>query len=494
MLMFDTLTRGYLSPYGGDPALTPNFARLAEQTCTFDRFYAGSMPCMPARRELHTGRYNFLHRSWGPLEPYDRSCFQELTDAGIYTHLVTDHSHYWEDGGATYHGRYSSWEGFRGQEGDRWAPRDVAEPPVARSPLQKVAGPSPRQHVANLQRQQNEEDMSGWRTVEAGLDFLHAHADLDGWFLQVECFDPHEPFEVPQAYRERVGLTEPPRANWPAYGLVPESATEADLDEARREYAALISWCDAQLGRVLDAFDELNLWEDTLLIVNTDHGFLIGEHGYLGKNFCPMHQELVHTPFFLHVPGGRAGGRCEALCQTVDIAPTLLAWFGLEPFEGIDGASLLPLVAGGADADEDSCGASGHVHALFGAHGNHACITDGDYVYMRAAARADNEPFVECTLMPTNMRGFFTENALRAAELVSGDRHSNGIPYLKMRSRTYMNSHAFGSSLWDVRAGEERIEDAAIEVRLTEALIEMMTVCEAPIEEFERLGLAVPAR
>lgn len=136
----------------------------------------------------------------------------------------------------------------------------------------------------------------------------------------------------------------------------------------------------------------------------------------------------------------------------------------------------------------------GHEFALFGVHGNHVCVTDGDYVYMRAAARADNEPFVECTLMPTNPRGFFSADALRSAELVEGDRHSNGIPYLKMRSRTYVNSHVFGSSLWDVRAGEERIEDAAVEARLAEALVEMMAVCEAPIEEFERLGFEPPAR
>ncbi|MBW7458915.1 sulfatase-like hydrolase/transferase, partial [Paenibacillus sepulcri] len=72
MVMFDTLNRHMLSPYGGPEWLqTPNFKRLAERTAVFDNSYVGSMPCMPARRELHTGRYNFLHRSWGPLEPFD---------------------------------------------------------------------------------------------------------------------------------------------------------------------------------------------------------------------------------------------------------------------------------------------------------------------------------------------------------------------------------------------------------------------------------------
>ena len=109
MLMFDTLNRRMLQPYGCDWTITPNFQRLAEYAVTFDQCYAGSLPCMPARRELHTGRYNFLHRSWGPLEPYDDSMPEMLRKHGVYTHMISDHQHYWEDGGATYHHRYDSW-------------------------------------------------------------------------------------------------------------------------------------------------------------------------------------------------------------------------------------------------------------------------------------------------------------------------------------------------------------------------------------------------
>ncbi len=98
MLMFDTLTRNHLAPYGG-AAITPNFTRLARESVQFDNFYVGSMPCMPARRELHTGRYNFLHRSWGPLEPFDFSMPQALSQNGVHSHMATDHKHYWRDGG-----------------------------------------------------------------------------------------------------------------------------------------------------------------------------------------------------------------------------------------------------------------------------------------------------------------------------------------------------------------------------------------------------------
>ena len=120
IVMFDSLASSYLPPYGNTWVKAPNFQRLADRAVTFDRCYVGSMPCIPARRELHTGRQNFLHRSWGPLEPFDDSAPEILRKAGIYTHLTTDHFHYWEDGGATYLHRFSTWEGVRGQEGDRW--------------------------------------------------------------------------------------------------------------------------------------------------------------------------------------------------------------------------------------------------------------------------------------------------------------------------------------------------------------------------------------
>ena len=120
LVMYDTLRRDYLAPYGCAWTITPNFDRLARHSVVFDQSWVGSMPCMPARRELQSGRPNFYHRSWGPMEPFDDSFPEILKNNGIYSHLVSDHQHYWEDGGCTYHNRYSSWQAVRGQEGDRW--------------------------------------------------------------------------------------------------------------------------------------------------------------------------------------------------------------------------------------------------------------------------------------------------------------------------------------------------------------------------------------
>ncbi|MHB1011152.1 MAG: sulfatase-like hydrolase/transferase, partial [Propionibacteriaceae bacterium] len=172
VLMFDSLNRHLLSPYEDTFVDAPNFARLAHQAVTFDNFYAGSMPCMPARRELHTGRYNFLHRSWGPLEPFDDSMPELLGRAGVHTHLVSDHPHYWEDGGATFHTRYTTWEFFRGQEGDPWK-GVVAGGDPSHGGLARMV----RQDQVNRSFMTTEAAHVQTRTVDAGIEFLVTNRD-----------------------------------------------------------------------------------------------------------------------------------------------------------------------------------------------------------------------------------------------------------------------------------------------------------------------------
>lgn len=486
MVMFDTLTRKFLPNYGCGWTNLPNFKRL-EQNCTrFDNFYGGSLPCMPARREHHTGKYNFLRRSWGPLEPFDRSGIEAMRAAGIYTHLVTDHSHYWEDGGATYHNRYDTWEGFRGQEGDRYVPHDIqADIPKDRCGLNKT-GLSVNQHYRNRLRQQTEQEMSGAKTVHAGIEFLKEHASRDGWFLQVECFDPHEPFYVPQRYRQMYGLPEEETLNWPRYGMAPGDDYRQELENAKREYAALMTMCDAQLGKILDFMDEQDMWKDTALIVNTDHGFLLGEHECMGKNFSPVYDELVHIPFFLHMPGQETGEARSELCSSVDLMPTLLDLFGCETsaMGEMDGTSMRPVI----EKDEAI-----HDYVLFGMHGSYTCCTDGHMVYMKANATPANAPLYEYTLMPTNIRGYFTPEQLNGAELVPGSRFTNGLPCLRIpASSSYLMAYRFGDRLYDLDEdpGETKnLLDQEQAKKWNGILTELLERVDAPEEEYVRLGI-----
>ena len=81
-IMYDSLNRLFLPNYGDMETIAPNFKRLSDKMVTFDQFYVGSLPCIPARRELHTGSYNFMHRCWGPLEPFDDSAPEILAQNG----------------------------------------------------------------------------------------------------------------------------------------------------------------------------------------------------------------------------------------------------------------------------------------------------------------------------------------------------------------------------------------------------------------------------
>ena len=94
VILADSINRRYLPAYGNDFVKTPNLDRLQKQSCVFDNHWTGSTPCMPARRDMFTGRINFLERCWGPIEPYDTTLPQLLREQGVRSHIYTDHYHY----------------------------------------------------------------------------------------------------------------------------------------------------------------------------------------------------------------------------------------------------------------------------------------------------------------------------------------------------------------------------------------------------------------
>ncbi|GGD29603.1 sulfatase [Microbacterium faecale] len=473
VLMFDSLNRRMIPPYAGDASRFPNFARLAKHTVAFENFYAGSMPCMPARREMHTARTNFLHRSWGPLEPFDDSVPEMLGRAGVHTHLASDHQHYWEDGGATYHTRYSTWEFFRGQEGDPWkgavGTTDPRQNPIARMRTQDQVN---RSYMAT------EADHVQTRTVDAGIEFIETNADADRWMLQLELFDPHEPFFAAERFRERGGITDGETFDWPPYRHVTEAETE--VGQARESYLALLEMCDYSLGRVLDAMDEHGLWDDTMLIVNTDHGYMLGERGWWAKSTQPWYNELVHLPMFLWDPRTqRRGERDERVARTIDIPATLLDFFELEATPDMEGRSL-------TDVPQPQT-------ALFGKHGDHVNITDGRYVYMRSAATAEGAPLEEFTLIPTHMRWRFSPDELRDWEPAEPFSFTKGLRTMRVAVATsWLGSWQQGTQLFDLATDPDQgdpIVDEDVELRMASLLVEAMRRNDAPSSQFERLGL-----
>lgn len=483
MVMFDSLNRHMLEPYGCDWVQTPNFRRLAERSVVFDTCYGGSMPCMPARRELHTGRYNFLHRGWGPIEPFDDSMPEILRRNGIYSHLVSDHYHYWEDGGCTYHSRYSSWEIVRGQEGDTWKGevRDPEWPATVQQ--ERIGSPHWRQDWTNRKYMQAETDQPQPTTFRLGMEFMRRNAREDNWFLHIETFDPHEPYFAPQRFKDQY-----PHAyrgkhfDWPPYREVRE--TPEEVAHCRFESAALHTMCDEYLGRILDLMDELDLWKDTLLIVNTDHGFLMGEHDLWAKCHMPFYEEVIHSPLFVWDPRcARAGVRRKALVQTIDLPATVLDAFGIALPPDMQGMPLGATVA--YDIPIRTAG-------LFGIYGGQVNVTDGRYVYMRGPADGKNMPLYNYTLMPTHMRGLFSHEELRAAELAQPFKFTKGLKTLRTPAAVWKGERLFETLLWDVQADpkqEHPLADASIEAVMIGHLLRLMKENDAPPEQFERLGL-----
>lgn len=486
-VMFDSLRRDFLPPFGAEGCDLPNFERLARRTCCFDNFYAGSLPCMPARRELHTGRYNFLHRGWGPLEPYDVSMPELLSRSGVHTHLVSDHFRYWLDGGANYHPRYTTWENVRGQEGDPW--RGVMEDAGGIHTLSEYHARGTaslfRQDRINREGILGVEDMPQTRVFDGGLRFIEENHTQQNWFLQIECFDPHEPFFSRGEWAQRHTQGEVQPIDWPQSAPVAEGA--AMVEGIRGRYKALLEYCDHSLGRVLDAMDAYNLWEDTLLIVNTDHGYLLGEHGWWGKNIMPYYNEIAHLPFYLHDPRQKnATNVCRALAQTIDICPTLLDFFGVDIPKEVQGHALPDLLSGKKERE----------YALFGIHGGHINITDGRYVYMRAPMAAQNTPLYEYTLMPARSFSRLNPQTLAQATLSPEFSFTRGCPLLRYDGNVDLhpgiNMHREGSLLFDLESDpkqEHPITNAKEERRLLVAMAACMRHNDAPEEQYVRVGL-----
>jgi arylsulfatase A-like enzyme len=492
-VIFDSLNRRMLKPYGGNYIETPNFSRLSQKTVTFDNHYVGSLPCMPARRDMQTGRQNFLHRSWGPMEPFDNSFPELLKKSGTYTHLISDHYHYWEDGGCNYHTRYSSWEHIRGQETDPW--KVLLSTPFERlrekyHPHQN--NPDEYHNIINREFIKEEQDFPSVKCFNSAFDFLMNNSAADNWLLQIETFDPHEPFTAPRRFKERYKTDyDGPILDWPVYDRVKESP--AEVRELRANYFALLSLCDELLGNLLDWFDQKNMWDDTALIVTTDHGLMLSEHNWWGKSRMPVYQEIAHIPLFVHHPDHRskAGERRTSLTQNVDLMPTFCELFGVSPPPEVIGRSMLPLLE--ADKSERTA-------AIYGYWGGGINITDGDYTYFCYPKNMKGQDLYQYTVMPTHMANMFSVDELSGAGLSAPFNFTKGVPLLRIPHKPRLDTepHWFVfpeqveetvTVLYDLQEDPgqmQPITDPKIIDRLNREMFRLMRELDAPKETILR--------
>ena len=495
-VLLDSLNRSAMEPYGSEFVQTPNFSRFQKKAITFDNHYVGSLPCMPARRDMHTGRSHFLHRSWGPLEPFDDSFPEIMKKQGIYTHLVTDHHHYFADGGATYHQRYSSWELVRGQAIDRW--KAVVNPDTEnlKSKFHQMQHHRTN-YMINREFMLEEEDYCSPQLFNLADEFLQVNHKSDNWLLQLECFDPHEPFHAPERFRQKYQTSyKGPILDWPIYDRVKE--TPEEIAELRANYAALVTMTDEYFGRLLDIFDEKEMWSDTALILTTDHGFLLGEHDWWAKNRMPVYDEIAHIPLMIYHPDfqSESGTRRKDLTQNIDLMPTFLDMANISVPPDVTGKSLLPVIEGLGNNRKS---------VIFGYFGAAVNICDGRYSYFRYPTLPNAEALNEYTLMPTRMTERFSINDLIGATLVDSFSFTKGAPLLKLRPKMNnegepvevqgMNFEDWQSALYDHENDPKQVEpiiNSDIEESLCQQIIENMMRLDAPVEAYRRFGFEKP--
>ena len=366
---FDNLgQRAARTSYVRRPVRTPQLDRfLTGRATEIGGFYTGSFPTIPHRTDVATGVLGWPHYGWQPIDvsgPNHAAVL--LSRQGYATQLICDCPHLFNS--RFQHGFDAAYQN-RGQEGDKFLlhfndPIEQVVPPEKTRLKPSFQGHS----LADVHRWMNrypryEEDTFPAKTGRTAVRWLEENAEYAPFFLWVDFFDPHEPWDAPEYLVRRYDpdYDGPPMLH-PNYG--PSSAySEAELRNLWAHYAAEAELIDRWLGRILQKMDDLQLWDNTIVAVTSDHGMSLGEHARTGKSnisdvdgrYWPIYPEIGHVPFLIaggEVPRGR---RLDLLAQPVDILPTLceLAGVEVEAEKPVEGRSFAGAVLNGEAKHRD---------------------------------------------------------------------------------------------------------------------------------------------
>ncbi len=362
LVVFDSLRKDSIGFYGEPPwgkIHTPNLDALAKESLVMTRAFPESLPTLPTRRALYTGRrvYPFVLSDfrlkgdfvgapgWGPIPEPEPTLAEMLKENGYRTGLVADVYHMFKPSKNYWRG-FDQWIFLRGQETDTY--RSGPEP--SREMIDHWLQPELqtndyrrnfiRQCLKNMYDRTVEEDYFNARVMIESAKWLQQNRDAEKFFLVVESFDPHEPWFVPEHYR-RMYDTDTKREQ--VISLYGDTSTLAPdlLRRTQANYSGLVTMCDRWFGHLYETMRTLGLLENTLLIVTADHGHSIGDNGFMGKRGYPSSREVYDVPLIVRHPRGiGAGKQSDLFVQHPDISATILEFAGVTPAEPIDGISF----------------------------------------------------------------------------------------------------------------------------------------------------------
>jgi arylsulfatase A-like enzyme len=317
------LQLGALGCYGNQWIDTPALDTLAAEGAVFDQHFADNADLAGARRAWRSGRYRFPpHRSPAKTDGQP-DLLIVLRQKGIHTCWIAD------DSRASPSEFADGWdEVVRVAAGEEELPLDAT--------LEAVG--------AALERLEKRDNWLLWIDLATLLPPWNVPAEiLEAYFSEEMEEGQEEPEEAGEDVEEESEALTPISEHPP--GPIDREDDYLYLS-LQTSYAAAVSYVDTALGQLLEALGGLEGGDEILLVVTTDSGQNLGEHGIVGICRPWLHDELIHLPLLLRLPGGaEAGRRVAALTQAVDLAPTLAEWFQA-PLAGVHGHSLLPLSRG----------------------------------------------------------------------------------------------------------------------------------------------------
>jgi arylsulfatase A-like enzyme len=361
LVILDSLRKDHVGAYGNDEIQTPNLDALAKESFRFTRAYPESLPTLCARRAIHTGLRTWPFRGfyelpgetfqpagWQPIPEAQITLAEMLSGAGYNTALFADTQPMFHPS-MNFQRGFKVFEWVRGQERDRYRPKlGVPEGEIRRN---TVAGndvnmvDKVRQYLANTRDRKGEEDYFAPRLFTRGMEYLDTAEQGQPFFLTLDSFDPHEPWDPPddyvKLYSDDYTGREPIVPNYGPSDWIDDTG----LERMRALYAAEVTMVDRWLGHLLDKMESTGRMDDTLLVVLADHGVALGEHGFTGKPYNALWPELTDIPFLIRTPDGKgAGETSDYFASTHDVAPTILGALGLLPPRQMDGQYLTLLM------------------------------------------------------------------------------------------------------------------------------------------------------
>jgi len=354
LIIADTMRRDALGCFGGKWIQTPHLDSFARKSVRCANTFLCSFPTVPARHDILTGSYTFTFKPWSALDKETVTLQDVLRPAGVYTALVADTPHPFRPN-YNYQRNFDFVRINRGQENDDYRKEPIhVKLPCASNKL-RGGDKTVTQYLRNVSDRRVEEDYFCSRTMRAAADWLEKNGQRQPFFLYVDTFDPHEPWDPPHSYVEKYDPGyQGEEVIYPRYDRWRDFLSEAELRHCRALYAGEASLVDRWVGHLLEKVERLGLLENTLVLFIADHGFYLGEHGYIGKAFIrgskfqslPLYSEVCRVPMLAHYPGCKPAAQIEALTQTVHVAPTVLDFLGIKKPPSFAAPSLWPVLQG----------------------------------------------------------------------------------------------------------------------------------------------------